>query len=80
MIAIVSKGGIRLKGVGPFQSANPGTIEKFLDKVEAQKQPDGKRLCMESIDEAVVRYSVHMDEVVKTVQAFGIELQVSDAA
>jgi hypothetical protein len=80
VIAIISEAGIRLKGVGNFQGSSPhGTLEKILDKLNVRTE-NGKRLQMDSIDDAVVRPSVPMEEAIKILEASGVEIQISGAA
>jgi hypothetical protein len=74
MEAWVNDQGIRLKGLGPFQATIPkGTLDAILDKLKARTLKDGKRIYLQSVDDAVIYHTIPTAEAVKILQAAGIE-------
>src|SRR5580693_4407548 len=74
MDAWVNDTGIRLKGLGTFQATSPkGTLEAILDKLNARTLQNGKRLYLQSVDDAIIHHTIPSAEAVKILQASGIE-------
>jgi hypothetical protein len=74
MDAWVNDKGIRLQGLGPFQAGSPkGTLDAILDKLKARTLTGGKRLYLQSADDAVIYHTIPSAEAVKILQACGIE-------
>jgi hypothetical protein len=74
MDAWVSDSGTRLKGLGHFQASSPkGTLDAILDKLKARTLQNGKRLYLQSADDAIIHHTIPSTEAVKILQASGIE-------
>jgi hypothetical protein len=81
MEAWVNENGIRLNGLGPFQTSSPnGTLEEILDKLKARTLQNGKRVYLESADVAVICHTIPTSEAVKILQASGIETHHSETS
>jgi hypothetical protein len=73
MDAWVNDNGIRLNGLGAFQATSPkGTLETILDKLKARTLQNGKRLCFESADVAIIYHTIPTADAVKILPASGI--------
>jgi hypothetical protein len=74
MEAWVNDQGIRLKGLENFHaSVSTGTLDAILDKLKARTLKDGKRISLQSVDDAVIYHTIPTTEAVKVLQASGIE-------
>jgi hypothetical protein len=74
MDAWVNDTGIRLKGLMGFQTTTPkGTLDGILDKLGVRTLANGKRVFLQSADDAVIYHTIPGAEAVKILQASGIE-------
>jgi hypothetical protein len=79
MQAWVNDAGIRFKGLMGFQTSSPkGTFEGILDKLQARKLANDKRLQLISANDGVAYHTIPTVEAVKLLRASGIETYWAD--
>jgi hypothetical protein len=80
MDAWVNDIGIRLRGLEQFQAASAkGTLDALLDNLKARTLKNGKRIYLQSADDAFVHHAIPSAEAVKILRASGVETHYAES-